>query len=627
MLHINDLTFRLGPRILFDHASVAIPTGARTGFVGRNGTGKTTLFRMISGDLHPESGTLQIPNRMRLGQVEQEARGGPTTLIDFVLEADRERASLLAEAETATDPNRIAEIQVRLVDIEAHAAPSRAATILMGLGFDEAAQNRALSEFSGGWRMRVALAAVLFTRPDLLLLDEPTNYLDLEGTLWLIEYLATYPATVLIISHDRDLLDAVCDHILHLDQSKLTLWRGNYESFEKQRREQQLIQQKHIKKQEEQRRHLQSFVDRFRASATKARQAQSRVKMLERLQPISAIVDSQVLPFHLPSPPRPLSPPIVAMEAVSTGYDERPVLARLSLNISNDDRIGLLGANGNGKSTFAKLVAGRMETLGGTLKKSSKMTVGYFAQHQVDELGDAETPYGFVASRMKDGTESRIRGKCAQLGFPATKADTPIPQLSGGEKARLMMGLAAFDGPHLLILDEPTNHLDIDSRSALIEAINDYEGAIILISHDRYLIDACADRLWLVDGGTVKNFDGDMDDYKSLVLSRAAGGGAGKKAPKNEVAASGPAARDARVSPAKAAHLARKQIEGLDEKIRKLSGLITRIDAALIDPNAYSRDKNKASQLAQQRKDLQRALDLAEDEWLSMTTRYEAAAE
>jgi ATP-binding cassette subfamily F protein 3 len=623
MLHITDLTYRLGPRMLFDQASAAVPTGARTGFVGRNGTGKTTLFRMIAGDLHPESGTLQIPNRMRLGQVEQEAPGGPTSLIDFVLEADKERAALLAEAETATDPNRIAEVHTRLVDIEAHAAPSRAATILQGLGFDEAAQNRALSEFSGGWRMRVALAAVLFTQPDLLLLDEPTNYLDMEGTLWLIDYLATYPATVLIISHDRDLLDAVCDHILHLDAAKLTLWRGNYDSFETQRREQQAIAQKHIKKQEEQRKHLQSFVDRFRASATKASQAQSRIKMLERMKPIAAIVDSQVMPFHLPSPQRPLSPPIVAMDGAATGYDDRPVLTRLSLNISNDDRIGLLGSNGNGKSTFAKLVAGRMPVLAGALRKSSKMTVGFFAQHQVDELGEGLTPYAAVAARMKDGTESRIRGKCAQLGFPASKADTPVAQLSGGEKARLMMGLAAFDGPHLLILDEPTNHLDIDSRAALIEAINAYEGAIIIIAHDRYLIDACADRLWLVDGGSVKAFDGDMDDYKSLVLSRAGGGAPGRKAAKAEKAA----APERAPSPGKAAHQAKKQIAALDDRIRKLTDLVTRIDAALVDPNAYSRDKNKATQLAQQRKDLQRALETAEDEWLALTTQFEDAAE
>ena len=624
MLHINDLTFRLGPRLLFDKATAAIPTGARTGLVGRNGTGKTTLFKMISGELHPESGTLSIPSKMKLGQVEQEAPGGPTTLIDFVLEADRERASLLTEAETTTDPGRIAEVHTRLVDIEAHAAPSRAATILTGLGFDQAAQNRALSEFSGGWRMRVALAAVLFTRPDLLLLDEPTNYLDLEGTLWLMDYLSTYPATVLIISHDRDLLDGVCDHILHLDRAKLTLWRGNYDSFERQRREQQAIQVKQKKKQEEQRKHLQSFVDRFRASATKARQAQSRIKMLAKLEPVTAIVDNDVLPFHLPSPPRPLSPPIVALEGASVGYGENVVLSRLNLNISNDDRIGLLGSNGNGKSTFAKLVAGRMDVVAGTLRRSSKLMVGYFAQHQIDELAGAQNAYAYVASRMRDAAESKIRAKCAQLGFPATKADTPTTLLSGGEKARLMMGLAAFDAPHLLILDEPTNHLDIDSRAALIDAINEYQGAVILISHDRHLIDACADRLWLVDSGTVRAFDGDMDDYKSLVLNRTGASGATVKRSRPDAEAKvAPAPAEQRLSPGKIAQLTKKQISALDEKIEKLSGLIARVDAALVDPNAFSRDAGKAGLLAQQRSELQRALEAAEDEWLLLTSGQE----
>ncbi|MFM2445443.1 MAG: hypothetical protein RJB09_2629, partial [Pseudomonadota bacterium] len=386
MIHLNDLTYRLGPRLLFDKATVALPANARVGFVGRNGTGKTTLFRMISGELAPEDGSINYPARARLGRVEQEAPGGPGTLIDFVLEADKERASLLVEAETATDPHRIAEIQTRLVDIGAHSAPARAGTILSGLGFDHAAQQRSLSEFSGGWRMRVALAAVLFATPDLLLLDEPTNYLDLEGTLWLIEYLKTYPATILVISHDRDLLDAVCDHILHLDRAKLTLWKGNYTSFDKQRRELQAIQLKHKKKQDDHRRHLQDFVDRFRAKATKARQAQSRLKMLAKMEPISAMVDSDVLPFFLPSPQKELSPPIIAMESASVGYDERVILSRLSLNISNDDRIGLLGSNGNGKSTFAKLLGGRLKTMSGSLRRSSKMEVGFFAQHQIDDL-------------------------------------------------------------------------------------------------------------------------------------------------------------------------------------------------------------------------------------------------
>ena len=621
MLHINDLTYRLGPRILFDKATVALPEGGRVGFVGRNGTGKTTLFNMIAGDLHPESGGVTLPRTVRMGRVEQEAPGGPTTLIDFVLAADTERASLMAEAETANDAGRIADIQTRLVDIDAHSAPARAATILSGLGFDEAAQNRALSEFSGGWRMRVALAAVLFSQPDFLLLDEPTNYLDLEGTLWLIDYLATYPATMLVISHDRDLLDAVCDHILHLDRAKLTLWRGNYDSFERQRREQQAIQLKHQKKQEEHRKHLQAFVDRFRAKASKARQAQSRIKMLEKLQPISAMVDSDVLPIVLPSPEKQLSPPIIALEGASTGYGERTVLSKLSLNVSNDDRIGLLGSNGNGKSTFAKLIAGRLPALTGTMRRSSKLDVGFFAQHQVEELDLTQTPFSCLSALMREQPESKVRSKCAQFGFPGQKADTPVSQLSGGEKARLMMGLATFHGPHLLILDEPTNHLDIDSRAALIEAINDYEGAIILIAHDRHLIDACADQLWLVDGGTVKAFDGDMDEYKKLVLSRASGG-----ASKPGRSASKPVERSAPATTAPRPTSLKKQIATEEEKMSKLAALISKVDGVLADGSLFQREPERASTLARQRRELEQALVVAEESWLSLTLQQEQSA-
>ncbi|WP_036259210.1 ABC-F family ATP-binding cassette domain-containing protein [Methylocapsa aurea] len=625
MLHINDITLRLGPRILFDKATAALPDHARVGFVGRNGAGKTTLFKMISGELAPETGSISYPKQMRLGRVEQEAPGGPGTLIDFVLAADLERHSLMEEAETATDPARISDIHLRLVDIDAHAAPSRAAGILAGLGFDEAAQNRSLSEFSGGWRMRVALAAVLFSNPDLLLLDEPTNYLDLEGTLWLIDYLQRYPATILVISHDRDLLDAVSDHILHLDQAKLTLWRGNYSSFERQRREQQAILLKHKKKQDDQRKHLQSFVDRFRAKATKAAQAQSRLKMLAKMEPISAIVDGHILPFHLPSPQKPLSPPIVAMDDASVGYGETPVLKRLSLNISDDDRIGLLGSNGNGKSTFAKLVAGRLSAQAGTVRRSSKLEVGFFAQHQVDDLDEKATPYQCVAELMREGTEAKIRGKCAQFGFPNVKADTKVAQLSGGEKARLLMGLASFNGPHLMILDEPTNHLDIDSRAALIEAINDYEGAIILVSHDRHLLDACADRLWLVEEGTVEAFDGDMDDYKKYVLDRAGGGnGKSSKKNRNEAERSAPQRKEGAQNRKDGAPT-KKQIWAIEEKMRKFQDLIQRIDMALATPKAFAKDPAKAAQLAAQRGDLETALMAAEEEWLALTSDAETA--
>jgi len=624
MLHINDIVLRLGPRVLFDKASAALPDNARIGFVGRNGAGKTTLFHMIAGELQPESGTISYPRQMRLGRVEQEAPGGAQSLIDFVLDADVERAALTREAEHASDPARIADIHMRLVDIDAHAAPARAAGILAGLGFDEAAQNRPLSEFSGGWRMRVALAAVLFSAPDLLLLDEPTNYLDLEGTLWLIDYLQRYPATILVISHDRDLLDAVSDHILHLDASKLTLWRGNYSSFEKQRREQQAILLKHKKKQDDQRKHLQSFVDRFRAKATKAAQAQSRLKMLAKMEPIAAIVDGHILPFHLPSPAKPLSPPIIAMDDASVGYDGAPVLRRLSLNIAEDDRIGLLGSNGNGKSTFAKLVAGRLQAQGGVVRRSSKLEVGFFAQHQVDDLDEKATPYQCVAELMRDSTEAKIRAKCAQFGFPNVKADTKVAQLSGGEKARLLMGLSAFNGPHLLILDEPTNHLDIDSRAALIEAINDFEGAIILVSHDRHLLEACADRLWLVADGTVAAFDGDVDDYKKFVLDRASGG-SGSGGRKDRAAAPERAPQRGAASSRQDSAPLKKRIWAVEEKMRKFQDLVARVDKALANPAAFAKDPAKAAQLAAQRGDLEKALILAEEEWLELTGQFESA--
>jgi ATP-binding cassette subfamily F protein 3 len=620
MLQITDLTYRLGARILFDSASAVLPERGKVGFVGRNGAGKTTLFRLIRGEIAAESGATQIPRSARIGSVEQEAPGGDGKLIDFVLAADLERASLLEEAETAHDPHRIAEIHVRLADIEAHAAPARAAEILAGLGFDEAAQNRALKEFSGGWRMRVALAAVLFSRPDLLLLDEPTNYLDLEGTLWLIDYLRTYPATTLVISHDRDLLNEVCDHIMHLEQSKLTLYRGNYDSFARQRAEARILQAKFLKKQEEKRANLQAFVDRFRAKATKARQAQSRLKMLERMEEVSAVVDEETLPFNFPSPEKPLSPPLIAMEGVAVGYDGRAVLSKLNLTLADDDRIGLLGSNGNGKSTFAKLLGGRLPALSGVMKRSSKLVAGFFAQHQVDDLNEQDTPYLAVQRLMGDAPESRIRARAAQLGFPGAKGDTRVAQLSGGEKARLLMGLCTFAGPHLLILDEPTNHLDIDSRAALAEAINAFSGAVILISHDQYLLEACADRLWLVADGGVRTFDGDLADYRKFVLEQARG-------PRDKGGAGGNAALEARRDAARArkeaAPLAKK-VKAAEEKMERFSGLIARIDLTLADPRAFERSPGEATKLSQQRAVLEKALAAAEEEWLELSAEYEA---
>ena len=615
MLSITALTFRIGERLLIDNASVSLPTGSRVGLVGRNGAGKTTLFRIIRGEIAPESGQISMPRQARISGVEQEAPGGPQSLIDFVLEADKERGALMSEAETAQDPLRIAEIQTRLADIEAHAAPARAARILAGLGFDEAAQNRALSEFSGGWRMRVALAAVLFSAPDLLLLDEPTNYLDLEGVVWLVDYLKTYPATVLVISHDRDLLDDVANHILHLDKAKLTIWSGGYSQFERQRAELMTLQGKAAKKQDERRKHLQAFVDRFRASATKASQAQSRIKMLAKLAPVALVVDDAVAPFVWPKVARKLSPPIVALEKASVGYADRIVLSKLDLTLSNDDRIGLVGANGNGKSTFAKLIGGRLEAAGGKMIRAGKLDVGFFAQHQVDDLEPGGTPFTHVSERMPGEAVSKVRARVARIGFSGGRADTRIEQLSGGEKARLLMGLATFDGPQLLILDEPTNHLDIDSRAELIDAINDYDGACILISHDRRLLQACADRLWVVAGGTVRAYDGDLDDYARGVLGSAPASKSASKA--TTPASAAPPRRDIAAG-------VRRQLEAAEMRMLKFEQLLRRVDEALANANKIGATVDQVRDLAAKRKELERALREAEESWLELSERTDA---
>ncbi|GJE71426.1 ABC-F family ATP-binding cassette domain-containing protein [Methylorubrum podarium] len=620
MLRVNDLTYRIGERVILDAATFAIPDRARVGLVGRNGAGKTTLFRAILGELPTDAGAVSVPKGMRIGAVAQEAPAGPETLHEVVLAADLERTRLMREAETA-DGLRRAEIETRLVDIGAHSAPARAAAILHGLGFDAAAQARPCSDFSGGWRMRVALAAILFSEPDLLLLDEPTNYLDIEGTLWLYDYLEKYPRTAIIISHDRELLDTSVDHILHLDRGKLTIYRGGFTSFSRQLSEKRVLQAKAKAKQDAERAHLQSFIDRFKAKATKARQAQSRMKRLAKMEPIAALLEDEAPVIHLPSPEKPLSPPIVAMERVQAGYGERVVLSGLNLSLAPDDRVALLGANGNGKSTFCKLIGGRLPPLAGELKRSSKMEVAYFAQHQLDELRPSESAVAHVRDRMPDAPEAKVRSAAARLGFPASKADTPVEKLSGGEKARLLMGLAAFDGPHLLILDEPTNHLDIESRQALVEAINDYEGAVILVSHDRFLIEACADRLWIVGNGSVKTFDGDMDDYRRLVLAgpeRTESSGDGSGGQKAEARRSA-VERRAALAPLK------KRLDGIEARMAKLSGAIAKIDAALADGTAFLKDAAKAGDLARMRAEAAEALAKAEEEWLEVSGEIEAA--
>lgn len=625
MIHVNDLTQRIGGRVLLDHATVALPDGARVGLVGRNGTGKTTFFKVIAGDLSPDGGSVSVPRGLRLGRVAQEAPGGPDSLLDTVLAADAERTALLAEAETAADPDRIADIQIRLVDIDAYGAPSRAARILSGLGFAESEQGRPCSDFSGGWRMRVALAAVLFSEPDLLLLDEPTNHLDLEGTLWLQDYLANYPRTLLVISHDRDLLNASVDHILHLVDGKLTLWTGNYDGFERQRRERLVLDLKMKKKQDDERRHLQAFVDRFRAKASKATQAQSRLKRLAKLEPSTARIESSVQPFHIPDPPKRFAPPIIALDDVAVGYGERMILTRLSLTIADDDRIALLGANGNGKSTLAKLLAGRLCHASGSLRRPDKLRIGFFAQHQLDELHAAESPYQHVRERLPDATEAQVRARTAQIGFSADRADIPAKNLSGGEKARLTFGLAVFDAPHLLILDEPTNHLDIDSREALVQALSDFSGAVILISHDRHLLDTAADRLWLVEDGRAAPFDGDLDDYRRLVLqsrrearreAKTAANGAGRTAAlAHEGRKKNGAARRAELAPLK------KEVERHEREVARLQGEVANLDRRL--GTAFSKSATLGNDLSKMRVEALRALRRAEEDWLHASSVYE----
>ncbi len=526
MLQIDGLTFNAWGRRFFDRASVTLPARAKVGLVGRNGVGKSTLFKLIKGELQPDSGDVGIPKAARLGAVDQEHPATDETLLDTILAADVERARLHAELETA-EPERMGDIWGRLIEIDADTAPARAAEILNGLGFSTEDLTRPMAEFSGGWRMRVALAAALFASPDLLLLDEPTNYLDLEGALWLEARLARYPHAALIISHDRELLNNSVDAILHVTERRLDLYSGGYDSFERQRAEKIRLQASARARQEAERAHLQSFVDRFRASAAKAAQAQSRVKRLAKLEPVATTIEERVAPFLLPSPARPLAPPLMRLEGVEIGYGDAPAtLSRLNLRLDVADRIGLLGVNGAGKSTFAKMAAGALPIRSGRMTREGRIQVGWFHQHQIEALDPNATALDIIREVRPQDADQQHRSRLASFGIAFDKQGTTAENLSGGERARLLLNLVAMAAPHLLILDEPTNHLDIDSRRALLDALNDYEGAVILITHDRSLMELVADRLWLAANGTIVPFEGDMDDYARFVLERAKGGAA-----------------------------------------------------------------------------------------------------
>ncbi len=615
MLRLDDISYSIEGRVLIDHASAVIPTGHKVGLVGRNGTGKTTLFKLIRGDLHLDTGSISLPKGWKIGGVSQEVPGNEVSLIDTVLAADIERASLMAEAETATDAHRIADIQTRLADIDAWSAEARASSILKGLGFTDDEQRMPCSAFSGGWRMRVALAAVLFSEPDLLLLDEPTNYLDLEGALWLENYLTKYPHTVLIVSHDRELLNRSVTGILHLENQNLTYYTGVYDSFARQRAEQRAVQMQAAKKQDARRAHLQSFVDRFKAKASKAKQAQSRVKMLEKMETIRVPEDAARTVFTFPSPES-LSPPIIRVESGSVGYDGKPVLSRLNLRIDQDDRIALLGRNGEGKSTLSKLLSDRLELMDGTKHASSKLRIGFFAQHQVDELRVDETPLQHLQRERPEEQQSKLRARLAGFGLMAAQAETEVGRLSGGQKARLSLLLATLDAPHLLILDEPTNHLDIESREALVEALTAYSGAVILVSHDMHLLSLAADRLWLVKDGRVEPYEDDLQAYRNLLLT------SDKPTSKPEK----PEAPKKQKADRNTILALRAEVRKCEDRIEKINEIRDRVSSELADPALYE-DANagKLEKLNRKYAEAVDATDRAEELWLEALEKLETA--
>ncbi|WP_027284804.1 ABC-F family ATP-binding cassette domain-containing protein [Rubritepida flocculans] len=619
VLTIRDLTLRMAGRPLLEGASLQVDTGRKIGLVGRNGAGKSTLLRAILGEVAPDGGEIRLAARARLGHVAQEAPAGEESLLEVVLAADAERAALLAELEAGPEPGRAAEIHERLIAIRAEAAPARAAAILAGLGFDAAAQARPSREYSGGWRMRVSLARALFLEPDLLLLDEPTNHLDLEAALWLEEWLRKFSGAAIVISHDRGLLDRCVDAIAHLDQRRIALYPGNFESFLRIRTERAQQQAALNARIAAQRAHMQAFVDRFRAKATKARQAQSRLKALEKLPPIEAIVEEAPTRFAFPEP-EPLPPPILQLRNGVAGYGERVVLRGLDIRLDQEDRIALLGANGNGKSTLAKLLAGRLAPLAGEMHRDRRLRVGYFAQHQADELDPAGTPLSHMAEALPRANETQHRAQLARFGLDADRAETRVASLSGGEKARLLLALTTREAPHLLILDEPTNHLDIDAREALVRALADYRGAVLLISHDPHLVELVADRLWLVADGTVRPFEGDLEDYRAHLAERARGAARPAEAP---------ARRDERRERAEQRqNLAplRQRLKAVEAQMAKLGEEARVIDGALSDPRLYERNKpDLIARATARRAAIAREMEALETEWLTLSEALEAA--
>ncbi len=628
MLNLTGITVRLGGRTIIDDATAKLPPNGRIGLIGRNGAGKSTLVRVIAGMLEADAGDVTMPRGSRLGYIAQEAPGGDSTPFETVLAADTERAELMLKSEDCSDPQALAEVHDRLIAIDAHSAPSRASRILVGLGFDEAAQHQPLESFSGGWRMRVALAALLFSQPDLLLLDEPSNHLDLEAVLWLEDFLRSYPATILLVSHERDFLNNVVDHILHLSGGKLTLYPGGYNAFERQRAERQAQIASARAKQQAQRDHLQEYIAKNSARASTAKQAQSRQKALAKLQPIAELIDDPSLTFDFP-PPDELRPPLITLDLASVGYGDTPVLQRLNLRIDPDDRIALLGRNGNGKTTLARLLAAQLTPMDGKMAASGKMRVGYFTQYQVEELDRSETPLQHMTIAMPGTSPGAVRAQLGRFGFAGPKAMTQVGKLSGGERARLALALITRDAPHMLILDEPTNHLDVDAREALIQALNDYTGAVVIVSHDRHMLEMTADRLVLVDQGTAHDFDGSIDDYIAFVLAKdpasarkgGENGGESRGVNKKEQRKAAAAARE------KGQEI-RKRAKHAEAELAKLTQQLKAIDQAMFDPKSAEASfaKLTMSELMKRRAEVEVSIEAAEAAWLEASEALETSA-
>lgn len=627
MLTITDLTYKINDRALFDKTSVVLPRGSKTGFVGKNGSGKTTLFNLMLGQLLPDDGDVVVHPKAKVGAVAQEAPATDDSVLDMVLSADKERTQLLKEADTATDPHRISEIHMRLADIDAHSAEGRASNILRGLGFPHERQSIACRELSGGWRMRVALAGILFAQPDLLLLDEPTNYLDLEGTLWLENYLATYPYTVLMISHDRDLLNKAVSSIIHLDRGKLSFYRGNYDTFETTRRMQMELSNKARVKSLDKIAHMQKFVDRFKAKASKAKQAQARMKAISKLKPPEALFDDAALPFTFQNPKKAMASPMLDFDDVTVGYDGTPVLSRITQRIDPEDRIALVGVNGNGKSTFAKLIANELKPMSGQLRRGRGLDIAFFGQHQMDMLKPHWNAIEHVAPLMQQSTESKRRARVAQMGLSTQKMETVAENLSGGERARLLLGLITFGGPGMLILDEPTNHLDIDSRDALVAALNEYEGAVLIISHDRHLIESTVDHIWIAEDGMIKIYEDDIEAYQRMLV-----GGAQRslsKGNRDSPNGSNTKKQERQAAAAKRAELTplRKQIINAEKKLSRLKVELEKVAAKLADPELYN-DSDKTElviSLGKEKSQFESEVSIQEDKWLAKTAELEEA--